>query len=87
MSVRRQRSHATGYSTFRVIIPLMIAVLMAGTCGASIATDVGTRRLTHQFDAMRSFGVQSGHYLYGNIVAALLIGGPLMTLVACGANW
>lgn len=65
----------------------MIAVLMAGKCGASIAADVGTRCLTHQFDAMRSFGVQPGHYLYGNIVAALLIGCPLMTLVAWGANW
>lgn len=78
---------ATGYTSFRVVVPLMIAVLMAGKCGASIAADVGARRLTHQFDALRSFGVRPQHYLYGNIVAALVLGCPLMTFVGYAANW
>ncbi|MFQ5591698.1 MAG: ABC transporter permease, partial [Phycisphaerae bacterium] len=78
---------ATGYSMFRVIVPLLIGVLVAGKCGAAVAADVGARRLTHQFDAMRSFGVNPAHYLYGSIVAALVVGVPLLTAVGCAANW
>jgi ABC-type lipoprotein export system ATPase subunit/ABC-type transporter Mla maintaining outer membrane lipid asymmetry permease subunit MlaE len=78
---------ATGYSMFRVIVPLLIGVLMAGKCGAAVAADVGARRLTHQFDAMRSFGVAPQHYLYGGIAVAFIIGMPLLTVVGYVANW
>lgn len=77
---------ATGYSTFRVVVPLLIAVLMASKCGASVAADLGARRLTHQYEAMLNCGVRPEHYLYGNVVLALFIGGPLLTLVACLSN-
>jgi energy-coupling factor transporter ATP-binding protein EcfA2 len=78
---------ATGYSMFRVIVPILIGVLMAGKCGAAVAADVGARRLTHQFDAMRSFGVDPQHYLYGGIAVALVVGAPLLTAVGYVANW
>lgn len=78
---------ATGYATYRVVVPLMISVLLAGKCGAAIAADVGTRRLTHQFDALRSFGVDPAHYYYGNIALALVIAAPLLTVLAFIANW
>ncbi len=77
---------ATGYSTFRVIIPLLIAVLVAGKCGASIAADVGTRRYAHQFDAMRNCGAEPSHYLYGNIGFALIVGVPILTAIAYLTN-
>lgn len=77
---------ATGYSTYRVVVPLMIAVLMAGKCGAAVAADVGARRLTHQFDAMRSLGARPSAYLYGNIALALIVSAPLLTLLAFAAN-
>jgi len=77
----------TGYSTFRVVVPLLISVLVAGKCGASIAADVGARRLTYQYDAMRSFGVRPEDYLYGNAVLALVLAGPLLTGIAYGTHW
>ncbi|MFQ5463040.1 MAG: ATP-binding cassette domain-containing protein [Phycisphaerae bacterium] len=77
---------ATGYSTYRVIVPLLIAILVAGKCGASIAADVGTRRYTHQIDAMRNCRIHPEHYLYGNIALSLILGVPLLTIVAYGAN-
>lgn len=77
---------ATGYSTYRVIIPILVGVLMAGKCGAAVAADVGARRLTHQYDALRSFGVDPQHYLYGNVVIALVIAGPLLMFVAYATN-
>ena len=78
---------ATGYSTFRVVVPLLISVLIAGKCGASVAADVGVRKLTHQYDAMRSFGARPEYYLYGSIVIALVVAGPLLTMVAYGTHW
>ncbi len=77
---------AVGISTFRIIVPLMIAVLMAGKCGAAIAADVGARRITQQFDALSSFGVEPRHYLYGNIGLALLIACPLLSILAYVTN-
>ncbi len=77
---------ATGYSAYRVLVPLLIAILMAGKCGASIAADVGVRRLTDQYDAFRNLGVDPSSYLYGNIVIALLVAGPLLTVIAYLSN-
>jgi len=77
---------ATGYGAFRVVAPLLICVLIAGKCGAAIAADVGTRRLTHQFEAMRSLGGEPRHYLYGNIVLSMTVAAPVLTLIAFVAN-
>lgn len=78
---------ATGYSTYRVIVPLLISVLVAGKCGASIAADVGSRRYAHQYDAMRNCGGSPEWYFYGNIGIALILGVPLLTVVANVTNW
>jgi len=78
---------ATGYSMFRVLVPLLVCVLIAGKCGAALAADVGVRRLTHQFEALRSFGVDPRHYLYGNALLALIIGVPVLCTVALAVNW
>jgi ABC-type lipoprotein export system ATPase subunit/ABC-type transporter Mla maintaining outer membrane lipid asymmetry permease subunit MlaE len=77
---------ATGYSTFRVLVPLLICVLIASKCGAAVAADVGARRLTNQFEAMRSLSATPWHYMYGNIVIALAVGGPLLTVLAYLSN-
>lgn len=77
---------ATGYGAFRVVAPLLICVLIAGKCGAAIAADVGTRRLGHQFEAMRSLGAEPRHYLYGNIALSMTVAAPALTLIAFVAN-
>ena len=81
---------ATGYSMFRVVVPLLIAVLMAGKCGASAAADLGARRLTNQFEAMINLGASPRDYLFGNLVTALAFAGPLLILIgfatACYAS-
>jgi ABC-type lipoprotein export system ATPase subunit/ABC-type transporter Mla maintaining outer membrane lipid asymmetry permease subunit MlaE len=72
---------ATGYSMFRVVVPLLIAVLMAGKCGASAAADLGARRLTSQYEAMVNLGASPREYLFGNLVLAMAVAGPLLTLI------
>jgi ABC-type lipoprotein export system ATPase subunit/ABC-type transporter Mla maintaining outer membrane lipid asymmetry permease subunit MlaE len=80
--LREEFLAATGFSTYRVLTPLLIAVLMAGKCGAAVAADIGARRLTRQQDAMRSLGGDPAHYLQGNIILALLVAAPVLTLIA-----
>jgi ABC-type transporter Mla maintaining outer membrane lipid asymmetry ATPase subunit MlaF/ABC-type transporter Mla maintaining outer membrane lipid asymmetry permease subunit MlaE len=77
---------ATGSSSFRVLVPLMTTILVSAKCGAAVSADVGARRLTNQFEAMRSFSARPEAYLHGNIVIALVVGTPLLTFIAYAAN-
>jgi len=51
-----------------------------------VSADIGARRLTNQFEAMRSLGARPGRYLYGNIVIALCVACPVLTVVAYVSN-
>jgi ABC-type multidrug transport system ATPase subunit len=73
---------ATGYSTYRVLVPLLTCLLLAGKGGAAVAADVGARRLTHQDKAMRSLGASPRSYLYGGATSALVMAAPVLTLLA-----
>jgi len=84
--LKQEFLNATGYSMFRVVVPIMIGVLLAAYAGAALAADIGTRRLTNQLDALRTFGASPSAYLYGNMVIALALGVPLLTMVAYGSN-
>lgn len=77
---------ATGYSTYRVIVPLLISVLVAGKCGATLAADVGSRRLAYQFEALRGFGARPEFYLFGSAALAMTVGAPVLTLIAYLCN-
>jgi ABC-type multidrug transport system ATPase subunit/ABC-type transporter Mla maintaining outer membrane lipid asymmetry permease subunit MlaE len=62
-----------GLVQFRILIPLMTAVLLASRSGAIIAADLGHRVYSHQVDAMRSLSIPHRLYLGANIVAAALL--------------
>jgi ABC-type lipoprotein export system ATPase subunit/ABC-type transporter Mla maintaining outer membrane lipid asymmetry permease subunit MlaE len=72
---------AAGSTSFRVLAPLLTCVLIAGKCGAAISADLGTRRLTRQFEALRSFGARPESYFCGNIFIALVVGAPLLAFI------
>ena len=84
--LRKEFLAATGYSTYRIVVPLLTSVLLAGKCGAAIAADAGSRRLTHQYEAMRSLGASPDRYLYGSAAIAMVIGAPLLGVVAYISN-
>ncbi len=69
---------ATGFALYRVMVPGLVAVLVAARNGAAIAADVGNRVWSGQFDAVRSFGVPPRAYFLKNIVWAQLAGMPLL---------
>ena len=60
----------------------LIALILAGKVGSSIASELGTMRVTEQIDALEIMGVNSASYLiFPKIVAAVLFN-PLLTMIS-----
>ena len=54
--------------------PTMISLVLAGKIGSSIASEIGTMRVTEQIDALEIMGINSSCYLVlPKIVAAMMI--------------
>jgi phospholipid/cholesterol/gamma-HCH transport system permease protein len=54
--------------------PTMMSLVLAGKIGSSIASEIGTMRVTEQIDALEIMGINSSAYLVlPKVIAALLI--------------
>ncbi|HRH65223.1 MAG TPA: ABC transporter permease [Bacteroidia bacterium] len=54
--------------------PTMMSLVLAGKIGSSIASEIGTMRVTEQIDALEIMGINSSAYLVlPKVVAAILI--------------
>jgi phospholipid/cholesterol/gamma-HCH transport system permease protein len=58
------------------------ALILAGKVGSSIASEIGTMRVTEQIDALEIMGVNSASYLILPKMIATLIFNPFLTLIA-----
>jgi phospholipid/cholesterol/gamma-HCH transport system permease protein len=58
------------------------ALILAGKVGSSIASEIGTMRVTEQIDALESMGVNSVSYLILPKIVATLLFNPLLTLIS-----
>jgi phospholipid/cholesterol/gamma-HCH transport system permease protein len=67
------------------------ALILAGKVGSSIASELGTMRVTEQIDALEIMGVNSASYLILPKIIATLIFNPILTLlsiiVGVGGGW
>lgn len=60
----------------------MVGLILAGKVGSSIASEIGTMRVTEQIDALEIMGVNSAGYLiFPKIVAAVFIN-PFLTVIS-----
>ena len=57
------------------------ALILAGKVGSSIASEIGTMRVTEQIDALEIMGVNSASYLILPKLIATLVFNPFLTLV------
>ncbi|MDG2011877.1 MAG: ABC transporter permease, partial [Pirellulaceae bacterium] len=73
---------ATGFSLYRIFVPVLATVLIAARCGAAVTADVGSKRYSNQIDALKTFGVNPRYYLLTPILFSFLVGVPLLTLIA-----
>src|SRR5674476_874048 len=58
------------------------ALILAGKVGSSIASEIGTMRVTEQIDALEIMGINSASYLILPKMIATLIFNPFLTLIA-----
>src|SRR5262249_15282011 len=65
-----------GYALYRVIIPVLATILIAGRTGAALASDIGNRVYLQKIAAMRTLGARSEAYvetasLWANVLGTL----------------
>ncbi len=71
------------YVMVRELGPMLTAVVMAGRVGSSIASELGTMKVTDQIDALRSLATNPVQYLVVPRMTALFIMIPVLSVLAC----
>ena len=77
--------HATGFSLYRFLVPLLCTILIAARSGAAVAADIGSKVYGNQIDAMKTIGIDPERSLRTPILYAFLLGTPLLTLLSYAA--
>ena len=62
------------------LIPLLVALMIAGRVGSSMTAELGTMKITEQIDALASLGADPSRYLVVPRTLAAVIMVPLLTL-------
>lgn len=79
-----------GVGLAKELIPLLVALMLSGRVGSSIAAEIGTMKITEQVDALVTLGARPGRYLVAPRTLAAVIMLPCLTLygdligTACG---
>jgi phospholipid/cholesterol/gamma-HCH transport system permease protein len=78
--------YAIGMATRQGIIlefaPTIISLILAGKVGSSIASEIGTMRVTEQIDALEVMGINpAGYLIFPKILAAMVIN-PFLVVIS-----
>ena len=75
-----------GYATRETMIlefsSAVVALILAGKVGSSIASEIGTMRITEQIDALEIMGVNSASYLIQPKIIATMLSFPLLAVLS-----
>jgi phospholipid/cholesterol/gamma-HCH transport system permease protein len=75
-----------GYATREVMIlefsSTVVALILAGKVGSSIASEIGTMRITEQIDALEIMGVNSASYLILPKIVAAVVFFPFLCILS-----
>lgn len=74
--------HATGFSLYRFLVPILSTILIAARSGAAVASDVGSKVYGDQLDAMKTLGIDPRRTLRTPILYAFLVGTPFLSLLS-----
>ncbi len=82
---------ATRESIMMEFSPTIISLLLAGKVGSNIASEIGSKRVTEQIDALEIMGINSAGYLIFPKIVALMIINPfiicLSILIGVTGGW
>ncbi len=75
-----------GYSAREIIVlefsSTIMCMILAGKCGSSIASEIGTMRVTEQIDAMNIMGVNAANYIILPKVIGMMLFVPILVVVS-----
>ncbi|MBQ8307801.1 MAG: ABC transporter permease [Alistipes sp.] len=75
-----------GYATRETMIlefsSTVVALILAGKVGSTIASEIGTMRITEQIDALEIMGINSASYLILPKVVATVLFFPFLTILS-----
>jgi len=78
--------HTIGYATRQSVIlefsSTVVALILAGKIGSSIASEIGTMRVSEQIDALEIMGINSAGFLILPKITAALIIVPFLTALS-----
>jgi phospholipid/cholesterol/gamma-HCH transport system permease protein len=73
-----------GFSVRQMMIlefsPTIISLILAGKVGSSIASEIGTMRVTEQIDALKVMGINPANYLILPKITASMIYNPVLII-------
>jgi phospholipid/cholesterol/gamma-HCH transport system permease protein len=73
-----------GFSTRQMMIlefsPTIMSLILAGKVGSSIASEIGTMRVTEQIDALKVMGINPANYLILPKITAAVIYNPILII-------
>lgn len=76
-----------GYSLCRELAPVMMAILIAGRIGSSMAAEIGSMRAYQEIDALRTMNINPIHYLVLPRMLAIAVAFPLLVIFAILVGW
>ncbi len=62
----------------------IVCLILAGKVGSSIASEIGTMRVTEQIDALEIMGINSAAYLAGPKILAMVLSVPFLVILSMG---
>ena len=65
----------------RELSPVLVALMITGRVGSSMAAEIGTMRVTEQIDALKTLATDPVHYLFVPRVIAGIVMLPLLTIL------
>ncbi|HET7710580.1 MAG TPA: ABC transporter permease [Thermoanaerobaculia bacterium] len=72
---------AVALAMLRELSPVLVALMVTGRVGSSMAAEIGTMRVTEQLDALEALATDPIHYLFVPRVVAGLVMLPLLVVL------
>lgn len=75
-----------GYAAREIVIlefsSTIMCMILAGKCGSSIASEIGTMRITEQLDAMDIMGVNAASYVILPKIIGMMLFVPILVMIS-----
>jgi phospholipid/cholesterol/gamma-HCH transport system permease protein len=76
-----------GISVCKELAPVMMAILIAGRIGSSMAAEIGSMKVNQEIDALRTMNINPLHYLVVPRMLAVTVALPMLVIFSMIIGW